>query len=467
MSPLQHDTPAGVDELAKTLGSRHLTMIAIGGIIGAGLFVGSSAAIAHTGPAILISYALAGAIIFLVMRMLAEMVSASPKNRIFTECIRDGLGPWAGFMSGWLYWLAWMVTIAIEAIIAAQLIRPFVPLPIWLTGFVIISVMVATNLWSARAFGEFEVLFSAIKVGAIILFILLGAAYLSGLAPLPGAGGGLQTLWNGEGGFLPFGPVSILTGVVTVMFSMLGAEIATVAAAESSLGQRAVGRIAASLVVRILLFYVGSVAVILSIVPWSEIPVGSSPFVAALSVMRVPGAGLIMNVIVLVAVLSCLNSGLYANSRVLFILADHKDAPAGLVALNRRKVPARAILLGGAFGYLGVLASVFSPTVVFAFLVNSVGALTFFNYLLLGLAHIRTRRRLEASRAEMPVKMWLFPWLSYATLAAIVGILLLMTTSPKHAAEVIGSLSTVAVVAVTYLVRQAVRRRRAQVAVPG
>lgn len=461
MSSAQQESPAGGAELAKTLGSRHLTMIAIGGIIGAGLFVSSSAAIAHTGPAILLSYALAGTIIFLVMRMLAEMVSASPKNRIFTECIRDGLGPWAGFMSGWLYWLAWMVTIAIEAIIAAQLIRPLAPLPVWFTGFVIIAVMVATNLWSARAFGEFEVVFSSIKVGAIILFILMGGAYALGLAPLPGAGHGLQTLTGGEGGFIPFGPGSILTGVVTVMFSMLGAEIATVAAAESSEGPRAVGRIAASLVVRILLFYVGAVAVIMSVVPWTSIEVGTSPFVTALVAMQVPGAGVIMNVIVLVAVLSCLNSGLYANSRVLFILADHNDAPAAMVALNRRKVPARAILMGGAFGYLGVLASVFSPTLVFAFLVNSVGALTFVNYLMLGAAHIRTRRRLGRS-ADLPVKMWLFPWLSYATLAAIVCILALMTTSPKHAAEVFGSLGTVAVLGTIYLIRQALRRRRAQ-----
>jgi len=464
MNSAQPDEPAGGRELAKTLGARHLTMIAIGGIIGAGLFVGSSAAIAHTGPAILLSYALAGTIIFLVMRMLAEMVTASPKTRVFTECIRDGLGPWAGFMSGWLYWLAWMVTIAIEAIIAAQLILPFVPLPVWVTGFVIIAVMVATNLWSARAFGEFEVVFSSIKVAAIVLFILIGGAYAMGLAPTPGAGQGLQTLLGGEGGFMPFGPASILTGVVTVMFSMLGAEIATVAAAESSEGPRAVGRIAASLVVRILLFYVGSVAVIMCVVPWTSIQVGTSPFVTALVAMQVPGAGLIMSFIVLVAVLSCLNSGLYANSRVLFILADHGDAPAAMVALNRRKAPARAILLGGAFGYLGVLASVLSPTVVFAFLVNSVGALTFVNYLLLGAAHIRTRRRLEAASAELPVRMWLFPWLSYATLAAIVCIMALMTTSPKHAAEVFGSLGTVAVVGSIYLARQAVRRRRARAA---
>ncbi|HEU0096183.1 MAG TPA: amino acid permease, partial [Rhizomicrobium sp.] len=363
------DLPA--EKLGRTLLARHVAMISIGGIIGAGLFVGSSAAILSAGPAIIVSYALAGLMVLLVMRMLGEMALALPGISAFTEFSRIGLGNWAGFTSGWLYWYFWIVVVAIEAIAGANLIRQWIDLPIWLIGWVLLAVMTATNLLSTRSYGEVEFWFASLKVGAIVAFIAVAGAYVAGLTT--GAGPDFSNL-TAHGGFAPMGITSILAGVTTVIFSLTGAEIATIAAAESPEPARTIAKLTNTVILRIILFYVGSIFLIVSIVPWNEIASGHSPFVAAMEKINIPAAALIMNAIVLTAVLSCLNSGLYVTSRVLFTLASKGDAPQAIVAVNKRQVPARAILLGSTFGYMAIMASVLSPQIVFAFLVNASGA---------------------------------------------------------------------------------------------
>jgi GABA permease len=453
------DGRPGERHLSKTLKSRHVAMIALGGIIGAGLFVSSSVAIAATGPGILLSYLIAGVIVLLVMRMLGEMVIASPKARLFTDCMREGLGSWGGFVSGWLYWFAWIVVIAVEAIAAVYILQPLSPLPGWATGLILMALMTATNLFSARAFAETEFWFSSIKVAAILAFILLGGAYALGVTPIEGGGKGIANLTQNDG-FFPFGFAAVISGVATVFFSLLGAEIATIAAAEAKDGARAVGRLTISLSIRVAIFYVLSILVVICVVPWTAIEPGRSPFVTALSAMGVPGADAIMNFIVLTAVLSCLNAGLYSTSRILFSLAEHGDAPAAMVRLSRRNVPARSILIGGLAGYCGVLVWVISPEQGFIFLVNAVGCLTLFVYMMVVAAFVRQRRRLGADNVPTEVRMWLFPWLSYATFLAMVLILLLVGLNPNRAPELFTSLFSFACVAVAYEVLRRVRRRR-------
>jgi len=206
-------------------------MISIGGIIGAGLFVGSSAGIATVGPAILASYVLAGAVVLIVMRMLAEMATATPGLGAFTEYIRLGLGPWAGFVSGWLYWYFWVVVVAIEAIAGAALLHAWIALPVWTIVLVLMLALTAVNLMSSRSYGEFEFWFASIKVGAIVAFILIAGAYALGLTSPAGAT--FANLYS-DGGFAPFGWTAALAGATTIVFSLCGAEIATVAAAESN-----------------------------------------------------------------------------------------------------------------------------------------------------------------------------------------------------------------------------------------
>lgn len=415
-------------KLGKTLLARHVAMISIGGIIGAGLFVGSSAAIASAGPAIILSYAIAGFLVLLVMRMLGEMALLLPGISSFTEFSRIGLGSWAGFTSGWLYWYFWIVVVAIEAIAGANLIRQWIDLPMWLIGWILLAVLTATNLFSARTYGELEFWFASFKVGAIVAFIVVAGAYVAGI----GSGGvGVANL-TAHGGFAPMGMTAVLAGVTTVIFSLTGAEIATIAAAESPEPARTIAKLTNTVVLRIVLFYVGSIFLIVCIVPWNEIVPGQSPFVAAMQRINIPAAAPIMNFIVLTAVLSCLNSGLYVTSRVLFTLASRGDAPQAVVKLSNRQVPARAILLGSVFGYLAILASVLSPEGVFKFLVDASGATMLIIYIMVALAEIRIRRHVEKTSPEkLTFKVWFFPYSTYLAIAGMGAVLLAMAITPE------------------------------------
>ncbi|HEU4625732.1 MAG TPA: amino acid permease [Steroidobacteraceae bacterium] len=431
--PAAAAAPAPLHELSRSLRSRHVQMISIGGIIGAGLFVGSSAAIKAAGPSILLSYLLAGSLVLVVMRMLSEMAAATPGLGSFTEYVRLGLGDWGGFLSGWLYWYFWVVVVAIEAIAGAKLLSAWIALPVWQIVAILMVLLTAVNLMSSRSYGEFEFWFSSIKVAAIVVFILIGGAYAFGLTS--GIGPTFSNLYA-HGGFMPFGGIAVLAGVTTVVFSLCGAEIATIAAAESNESTRVISRMTITIVLRILLFYVLSILLVLAVVPWTEIVPGESPFAAALTRTHIPGAATIMNLIVLTAVLSCLNSGVYVTSRVLFTLAARAEAPQSLIALSKRRVPARAILIGSSFGYLAVMLSIVSPERVFAYLVNASGALMVVIYLLACFAHLRLRRQMERISPErLTIKVWLFPWLTYATIAAMIGVLVAMAVTAWRSGE--------------------------------
>lgn len=427
----------GEVKLGASLRSRHVTMIAMGGIIGAGLFVGSSTAIANTGPAVVVSYLLAGLLILFVMRMLGEMASSWQGIGSFTEFVRLGLGGPGGFLAGWLYWYFWVIVVAIEAIAGAVILKQWLPFEMWEIGVVLLASMTLINLMSTRSYGEFEFWFSSLKVAAIIVFILLAAAYACGFLS---DGQTFANLTQHEG-FMPMGVGAVLASVTTVIFALCGAEIATIAAAESTEPQRTVARLTATVAIRIVLFYVLSIGLIVAVVPWKEVVPGYSPFATALEYMQIPSAAMIMNVVVLIAVLSCLNSGLYVTSRVLFTLASRGDAPRWLVSVNRKQVPVRATLIASSFGYVALAASVLSPEVVFSFLVNSSGATMLIIYVMISVSQIRLRRLLEASAPErLTLKMWFFPWLSYATIAGIIAVLVAMLFYPDLRFQLVTSL---------------------------
>ena len=428
----QNKTP-DPPSLSQSLRPRHVAMITIGGIIGAGLFVGSSVAIAAAGPAIIISYVLTGLLVFLVMRMLGEMAVDMPMVRSFTEFTRAALGNWAGFSIGWLYWYFWVIVIPVEAIAGAGIIQRWLPLPMWEIGAALMLLMTAVNLMSARAYGEFEFWFASIKVIAILVFILVVGAHAFGFRSATGST--FSTLVD-YGGFAPKGPFAILAAVTTVIWSMMGAEVVTIAAAESPEPARAVARMTSTIVSRILLFYVCSIFVIVSTVPWTQVVAGQSPFTLALDGIHFPYASEFMAAVILTAVLSCLNSAFYVASRVLFVLASHGDAPHWLVKTNARHVPARAVLLASLFGFAGVAIAILSPSVVFAFLVNASGAIIAIIYLSIGVSQVRTRRIRERAGGPPPtLPMWCFPWLSYAAIAGMAMVLIAMAIMPSHRAE--------------------------------
>src|SRR5271156_2315759 len=452
-------TTTGKNELSRSLKGRHLTMISIGGIIGAGLFVSSSTSILRGGPASFISYAICGLLILLVMRMLGEMATALPQVRSFTEFARAGLGEGAGFVVGWLYWYFWVLVVPVEAIAGAKILQTWIPFLSQLQiGLGLMTIMTAVNLMSARSYAEFEFWFASIKVAAIIVFIAIAASFAFGWTSPHGATFG--NLVN-YGGFTPHGWIAVLAAVPTVFFAMTGAEITTIAAAESAQPGRAVARMSTAVIVRILIFYVISVLLIVSVTPWNTVRSGESPFTLALNTMHVPWAGMIMSVIILTAVLSCLNSAFYVSSRVMFILADRGDAPQALVKLNARRVPVGSVLMGAAAGFLGIIAATEAPQKVFDFLVSSSGALIVYVYMTIAVAQIYLRRQRERSQENPPpVQMWLFPWLSYAAIAAMGAVLIAMAFTPALQQDFKASLITLIVAMTAFAVVKRLRQPR-------
>jgi GABA permease len=450
--------PLPKHELSRSLKGRHLTMISIGGIIGAGLFVGSSTSIIAGGPASFISYAITGLLILLVMRMLGEMTTALPNVRSFTEFARAGLGEGAGFVVGWLYWYFWVLVVPVEAIAGAKILQAWIPLSPLQIGIGLMSVMTCVNLMSARSYAEFEFWFASIKVAAILVFIVIAASYAFGWTSPHGA-----TFHNlvDYGGFTPRGWMAVLAAVPTVFFAMTGAEITTIAAAESAQPGRAVARMSTTVIGRILIFYVISLFLIVSVTPWNTVRSGESPFTLALNTMHVPWAGTIMSVIILTAVLSCLNSAFYVSSRVLFILADRGDAPPSLVKLNARRVPVVSVLIGAVAGFLGIIAATQAPQAVFDFLVSSSGAIGVFVYMATCAAQINLRNARERAGLPKPaVNMWLFPYLSYAAIAGMAAVLIAMAFSPRLQKDFYFSCITLVVAIIAYLVVNRLRQPR-------
>ncbi len=437
-------------QLQRGLKQRHLTMIAIGGVIGAGLFVGSGVVINQTGPGSFLTYLITGVLIILVMRMLGEMATANPSTGSFADYSRKALGGWAGFSVAWLYWYFWVIVVGFEAVAGAEILTFWIDAPLWLLSLILMVLMTATNLVSVSSYGEFEYWFAGIKVFAIMAFLVLGTLFVIGLWPDKGFDvSGL----GGPVGFLPNGFDAVFASIVLVVFSMVGAEIATVAAAESHDPEKAIAKATQSVIFRVATFYVGSMLLLVCIVPWNDTQLGASPYVTAFKQMGIPYADHIMNAVVLTAVLSCLNSGLYTASRMLFVLAARREAPMRLITVNKRGVPVLAILASTVVGFLSVIAAYVSPDTVFLFLLNSSGAVILFVYLLIAISQFVLRRR--TPDADLKVKMWLFPVLTILAGLGIVAVLLQMLFTDSTRPQLLLSLLSWGVVLVLYVITRA------------
>lgn len=444
----------GADSLTAGLKGRQITMLSIGGVIGAGLFVGSSAAIVEAGPGVLLSFLIAATLVVLVMKMLGEMAIANPDTGSFSTYADRALGRWAGFSIGWLYWWFYVLVIPIEAIVAGEILGSALSIPTWVPAFVVIALLVGTNLMAVRNYGEFEYWFALIKVVAIVAFIVIGVAAILGL--LPGSDvSGVSNLWV-NGGFLPGGGIAILTGLLTAMFAFQGSEIVTIAAAESDDPRRNIRKAIRAVVWRLALFYIGSVFVVVALVPWNapDLAAGGS-YQAALERMNIPGAAVIMDMVVLVAVCSCLNSAVYTASRMMFSLARRGDAPRPVGSTASNGTPRAAVLASTVIGAAAVLVNYVVPE-VFTYLLASSGAIALMMYLVIAITQFATRRALRAkgteSRLESP--MWAFPYLSVATIVGIAGILLAMAILPGRRLELWLSIGLAAVLVIAGAVVQ-------------
>jgi len=447
--------------LQHGLTGRQVSMISIAGIIGAGLFIGSSNAIATAGPAILISYAMTGLLVLLVMRMLGEMAIANPNSGSFSTYASEAIGPWAGFTIGWLYWWFWVLIIPVEAIAGADILHAWFPaVPSWAFAFLIMCVLSGSNLVSVKNFGEFEYWFALVKVIAIVAFILVCSLAVMGFWPLAPVSG-VSQLWT-NGGFMPNGFGTVLGGVLITIFSFFGAEIVTIAADETANPQEKIRRATNLVVYRIAIFYLASIFLVVSLVAWNDPALKSvGSFQRALEVLNVPGAKLMVDLVVLVAVTSCMNSGLYTASRMFYSLSARGEAPSGVRRISGSGVPTVAVLLSTLAGFVGCLVNYAFPGKVFGFLLSTTGAIALLVYLVIAVSQLRMRARAERDGTVLTLKMWLFPWLTWLVIGLIVLVLGYMLFSDAYRYETLMTVGVATAILGLYAVR-----RRSTTAVP-
>ncbi|MEH6943084.1 amino acid permease [Bacillus sp. JJ722] len=409
-------------ELKKNLKTRHVTMISIGGVIGAGLFVGSGNIILQTGPAALLSYLLAGLIVVLVMRMLGEMAVVNPDSGSFSTYANNAIGPWAGYMIGWLYWFNWVIIVAIEAVLLGEMVNMWFPsIPVWVASLVFPILLMSTNVFSVKAYGEFEYWLATIKVVAIIAFLCVGVAMIMGF--IPGYESQGFSVITENGGFFSQGFFPVLLSVIFITFSLSGSEVAAIAAGESENPEKNIIRAINAVVWRLLLFFVGSVAILVMVIPQDDKKLLATPYASVFDIAGLPAAGTVMNLVVFISLMSVLNSGLYTASRMVYSLSLKGQAPKILTKVNRRGAPIPALVLSVIVAYIFTMFKFISPNGVFSFLANASGGVSLLMYIIVAVSQIRLRRRMEKTNPEaLKVKMWLFPFLSYATIIVIGGI---------------------------------------------
>jgi GABA permease len=446
------DAPPG--QLGSGLKPRHITMISIAGVIGAGLFVGSANAIEKAGPAVLISYALAGSLVVLVMRMLGEMATSSPDTGSFSVYADRALGRWAGFSVGWLYWWFWVLVIPVEATAAAAILTDLVGGAQWIWALAVTVALTVTNLISVGNYGEFEFWFALIKVVAIVAFIAIGVLAILGLIPSSEVSG-IHHLWEPDG-FMPNGFGAVIAGMLVTMFSFMGTEIVTIAAAESPNPERGITKAVNSVIWRISLFYIGSIFVVVALMPYDQLDDGS--YQSVLEAIGIPGSALIMDIVILTAVASCLNSALYTASRMLYSLGSRHDAPQAVKRLTSAGVPWVAVLASMVVGFIAVIGNYALPDKIFGYLLATSGAVALFVYLSVAASQLVLGRTIRADGHRPAVRMWLFPYLTIVVMAFIVGVLVLMVFDDDQRQAIGFSVLSLAIIVILGVV---VQRRHA------
>ncbi|MFD4291925.1 amino acid permease [Rhodococcus sp. NPDC058532] len=463
--PEEQPTPTTTTEgdtshLGHGLKVRHLTMMGLGSAIGAGLFLGTGVGIAKAGPAVLVSYVIAGIIVIAVMRMLGEMGAAIPASGSFSHYARIGIGEWAGFTLGWLYWFMLIMVLGAEITGASAIVHGWLPsIPQWVVALVFVTFFAVVNLSKVRNFGEFEFWFAAMKVTVIIAFLVIGVLLVFGLLPDTDPVGATNLF--GEGGFMPNGIAGISAGLLVVAFAFGGIEIVTIAAAESKDPERSIATAVRSVVWRISVFYLGSIAIMVLVLPWNSEQLQSGPFVAVLNEANLPYVSGFMELVVVVALLSAFNANVYGTSRMAFSLARDGDGPAALTKLSPTGVPTNAVLVSVFFGFVSVLLNWLLPDSLLSILLNAVGAALLVVWIFIVVAQLRLRRRIEAE-GRLTVKMWGFPYLSWLTLTALGGLILLMLTDTDARKQLISTAILTLIIAGLSVLNARRRKAKAQ-----
>jgi AAT family amino acid transporter/D-serine/D-alanine/glycine transporter len=402
-------------QLSRNLRSRHIQLIALGGTIGVGLFLGSAQAIHNAGPALLLSYLAGGVVIFFIMRALGELLTYRPVAGSFAAYADEFCGPFAGFVTGWSYWFNWVVSVMAETTAIGIYVRFWDPaIPQWLPPLIVLVVLYGTNLVAVRVFGELEYWFALIKVVAILALILAGLGVIFFHFGDLGPHAAFSNLWT-HGGFLPFGTLGVLLTLQIVMFAYSGVELIGVTAGEAENPGVVLPRATNGIIFRILIFYLGALLVIMALVPWNQLSPDTSPFVFVFQKLGVPAAASIINVVVITAAASSCNSGIFSTGRMLYSLAYRGQSPRVFASVNRQNVPAAAIHASAAVMLIGVFLNYEVPEHVFTWVTSIVLIGTLWPWGIIMAAHLGYRRAVREGRVAAasfrmpgaPVVNWL------------------------------------------------------------
>lgn len=386
--------------LSRELQSRHIELIALGGAIGVGLFLGSATAIKTAGPAILINYIVAGMIIFFIMRALGELVMYKPVSGSFSTYATEFIGEWAGFFTGWTYWFMWIVIGMAEITAIGKYVHLWFPhIDNWIPALISLVIIYMINMIAVKVFGEVEFWFALIKVVTIVILILVGLLIIFTGIGNNGHATGFSNLWS-HGGFMPEGFSGLLLSLQMVMFAFIGVELIGITAGEAKDPDKTIPKAVDSVIWRILIFYVGSLTVILAIYPWIGLNEDISPFVLTFEKVGIPGAAMIINMVVLTAALSSCNSGVFSSGRMLFNLSHLSQAPRAFQKVTNRSIPGKAITISTLFLLIGVALNYFIPQKAFAYItsIGTVGAV--WTWMIIMFAHLKYHQRVKAGKIK-------------------------------------------------------------------
>lgn len=401
-------TTAESPHLARSLSNRHIQLIAIGGAIGTGLFMGSGKTISLAGPSVIFVYMIIGFMLFFVMRAMGELLLSNLNYKSFTDFAADLLGPWAGFFTGWTYWFCWIVTGIADIVAIAGYVRYWwADLPLWIPAVAAIVLLLSLNLPTVKAFGETEFWFALVKIVAIVTLIIVGVVMVFNSFTAPnGAEASFTNLWN-DGGMFPTGVMGFVAGFQIAVFAFVGLELVGTTAAETKSPERTLPKAINSIPIRIMLFYVGALVVIMAVTPWREIVADKSPFVGMFSLAGLGIAASLINFVVLTSAASSANSGMYSTSRMIYGLALEGDAPSRLRRLTKRKVPASALFFSCVFLLGGVALLYAGTSIMEAFtVVTTISALLFmFVWSMILISYLAYRRKHPERHARSAFKL--------------------------------------------------------------
>lgn len=418
-------------ELHRGLKSRHVQMIAIGGTIGVGLFLGSATAIQKAGPGLLLSYATGGLVMFLIMRALGELLVYRPVSGSFATYAEEFIGPWAGFVTGWSYWFMWVVTGMAEITAVGVYIHYWFPdVPQWIPALITLGLLYSINLTTARLFGEVEFWFASIKVVTIVATIAVGAAIIVFEIGELGKTASVSNLWR-SGGVLPFGASGVLSSLQMVMFAYLGLELIGVSAGEAENPEQVLPRAIDSVVRWMLILYIGALATIMSLVPWNQLSPDTSPFVYFFEKAGIPAGAELVNFVVITAAASSCSSGLFSTGRMLYSLAEIGQAPRVFGKVSGHKIPAAGVTASAMIMLIGVALNYIVPERVFVYVTSIALIGSLWTWTMIVIAHSRYRNAVAIGRSPaVAYRMPGSPYTNWFVVAFLGLVAILLSLDP-------------------------------------